>query len=200
MITTIVVGGHSRNVGKTSVAAAIIASWPQYAWTAVKISSHWHDTAIATGEGGKEEICRIDEEYNRDSTTDTGRFLSAGASRSFWVRIQKGRMEEALPRLAPVFESNPYIIIESNGIVRHIQPDLYLMVLRYDIEDYKESARETLQRADAIIAVNCSSVTPAWVNNFTDTVSNIPIFPITDSQSLTADLKEFIKLRLIASS
>jgi len=74
------------------------------------------------------------------------------------------------------------------------------MVLRYDVEDYKASAYETLRLAHAIIAVNYSRVAPAWMDDFSDTVSNIPIFPVTDPKSLPVDLKEFIKLRLFTHS
>jgi hypothetical protein len=193
---TIVVGGHSRNVGKTSVAAAIIASRPQYSWTAVKISPHRHEEETASGKGAGDAICRIDEEYNPAAASDTGRFLAAGASRSFWVRIREGRLEEALPQLTPLFHSNPYVIIESNGIVRYIQPDLYLMVLRYDVEDYKDSARETLRLAHAVVAVNYNKTVPAWKGISPETISRIPIFPVTDPQTLPQDLKDFIKLRL----
>ena len=111
-MTTIVVGGHSRNVGKTSVVEAIISSWPRYAWTAVKISSHWHTRKTRPG---TEEICRIDEEYFSNAATDTGRYLAAGATRSFWVRVRENRLEEALPSLMPVLNSNPYVIIEINS-------------------------------------------------------------------------------------
>ena len=36
----IVIGGHSRNVGKTSVVAGLIAALPEYNWTAFKITQH----------------------------------------------------------------------------------------------------------------------------------------------------------------
>jgi len=195
-MTTIVVGGHSRNVGKTSVIAAIIASWPQYPWTAVKISSHWHDAEMPPALGGREELCRIEEECCRDNSTDTGRFLQAGASRSYWVRIQEGRLHEALPKLMPVLNSNPHVIIESNSIVNHIQPDLYLMVFRYDIEDCKESARETIRHAHAIVAVNYSKISPLWMRDFPNAITGIPIFPLADTPKLPQELREFISLRL----
>ena len=35
----VAVGGHSRNVGKTSVAAGLIYAFRKYSWTAIKISS-----------------------------------------------------------------------------------------------------------------------------------------------------------------
>ena len=195
-MTIIVVGGHSRNVGKTSVGAAIVAAWPHYSWTAVKISSHWHSERDVPAHGDSGEICRIDEENSRDSGTDTGRYLAAGASRSFWVRIREGRLGDALPQLMPVIHSNPHVILESNGIVRYIRPDLCLMVLRYDIEDFKESARETLPYAHAIVAVNHRVALPSWEGVSSTALSGIPVFPVADLRKLTPDLMEFIKLRL----
>jgi hypothetical protein len=186
-MTTIVVGGHSRNVGKTSIVSAIIAAWPRYAWTAVKMSSHWHEDNGITA--GKEE--------DRNSRTDTGRFLAAGATRSFWIRFREGRMEEALPRLAPVLNSNPYVIIESNGIVRYIRPSLYLMVHRCDVVDYKKSARETIGCVDAIVALNPMRAAPGWEGITPDLLAGIPVFPVPDPSVLPQDLIEFIRLRLV---
>ena len=196
-MTTIVVGGHSRNVGKTSIVAAIISAWPDYAWTAIKMSSHWHEENAAPEAEGKQENWRIDEEYDSDSGTDTGRFLAAGASRSFWIRVREGCLEAALPQVMPVLNSNPFVIIESNGIVRHIQPSLYLMVHRYDIKDYKKSARETVRCADAVVAVNLGRTTPGWEGISPDILSGIPIFPVPDSSVLPHDLIEFIRLHLV---
>ena len=39
-MTLIVVGGHSRSVGKTSVVAGLIAALPEFGWTAVKITQY----------------------------------------------------------------------------------------------------------------------------------------------------------------
>ena len=195
-MTTIVIGGHSRNVGKTSIVAAIIAAWPEYSWTAIKMSSHWHNDGAASGGEDNKEICRVDEEHNRNSGADTGRFLAAGASRSFWIRIREGCMGQALPQLMPVLHSNPYVIIESNGIVKHIQPSLYLMVHRYDVEDYKDSALETIRQAHAVIALNFRSITPAWKGIPPNIGSVIPVFPVSDPRFLPQDLIEFIRLRL----
>jgi hypothetical protein len=195
-MTTIVIGGHSRNVGKTSLVEAIIASWPRHSWTAVKISSHWHDHKTKAGLGAGEEIFRIDEEFCEKTATDTGRYLTAGAERSFWVRVRTGHLQDAIPALMPVLNSSPYVIIESNGIVKHITPDLYLMVLRFDVGDCKKSTLETIQNAHAIIAVNYGKFTPSWIKSFPDAVSDIPIFQVPDPSRLSGDLREFIRLRL----
>lgn len=199
-MTMLVIGGHSRRVGKTSLASAIIASWPQYSWTAVKISTHRHEEAASHGEKDAMQGCSIHEEHDRNIAADTGRFLAAGALRSFWVRIRDGRMEEAFPKLLPILRSNPFVLIESNTIVRYIQPDLFLMVHRYDVGEYKKSARETLIRADAVVAVNSDVCDPHWNEPFPPAVSKIPVFRIADPRKLPRDLKAFISRRLAGPS
>jgi len=41
-VSLVVVGGHSRNVGKTSVVAGLIAALQELDWTAVKITQYGH--------------------------------------------------------------------------------------------------------------------------------------------------------------
>ena len=105
-------------------------------------------------------------------------------------------MAEILSHLNPILKSNPYVIIESNGIVQHVRPSLYLMVHRYDVEDYKDSARQTIRRADAVVAMNYDKTGSAWKESFPDIVSRIPVFPVPHRHVLTQSLIEFIRLRL----
>lgn len=195
-MTTIVVGGHSRNVGKTSVVAGLIAAFSQYSWTALKISSHWHADSASLEDENKEDVCHIHEECNRDGRADTSRFLAAGAARSFWVRVREGRLEAAMPRLLPILQSNPFVIIESNAILQYIQPDLYIMVLRFDVEDFKESARVTLPRAHAAVAVNYGVSMPAWKGISCETISRIPLYPTTDPQIIPIGLIDLAQAHL----
>ena len=46
----LVVGGHSRSVGKTSVVAGLIAALPEYDWTAFKITQYGHGICSQNGE------------------------------------------------------------------------------------------------------------------------------------------------------
>ena len=41
-MAVVVVGGHSRSVGKTSVVASLIARLPERNWTACKITQFGH--------------------------------------------------------------------------------------------------------------------------------------------------------------
>ena len=99
----VVVGGHSRSVGKTSVAAAIIARLPEMRWTAFKITQFGHGFCTADGEPcdcqTDEHTVAVSEERDRSSGTDSARYLAAGAVRSFWVRTRIGNLAAAMPRL-----------------------------------------------------------------------------------------------------
>ena len=64
----IVVGGSSRGVGKTALVCGLIASLPEFRWTAVKITGHKH---------GKPEP--VWEETTAGQGSDTARYLAAGA-------------------------------------------------------------------------------------------------------------------------
>jgi dethiobiotin synthetase len=46
----IFIGGHSRNVGKTSVVAGLIATLPERRWTSMKITQFGHGVCSEHGE------------------------------------------------------------------------------------------------------------------------------------------------------
>ena len=48
-MSLIVVGGHSRNIGKTSVVAGLIAALPGYGWTAMKVTQYGHGICSRSG-------------------------------------------------------------------------------------------------------------------------------------------------------
>jgi hypothetical protein len=182
-MATIVVGGHSRKVGKTSVAAGIIAAFPACRWTAVKITSHQHGEALSSA---------IYEETDRAGRSDTSRFLAAGATRALWVRAGEDD-PEPIRQLLPTIQSDPFVILESNRILQFIRPDLYILVLRYDVEEFKDSARITLCQADAIVAVNYSPTPLSWS---LEMPANIPVFPTTNLEIISNDLIDFINSKL----
>ncbi len=184
----IVVGGHARNVGKTSVVAGLISAFPQYSWTAIKISSHRHQEF--------EEIDGIFEEKDSGGSSDTSRFLAAGASRSLWVRIGEDNADSILEKLIPIIQAGSFMIIESNYILKFLHPDLYVLVLRRDVEEFKHSAKETLRQADAAVLLNPNSNSPAWNGIAGDAFKNIPIFTATDPQNIPQGLIDFVQSRI----
>src|SRR5450432_624204 len=122
----IVIGGHSRSVGKTSVVAGLIAALPEFEWTAMKITQYGHGVCSANGEpcdcATADHAWAITEERDRSGESDTSRFLVAGAARVFWARTEQGRLAEAMPTLRQRLEGARNIIIESNSVLKFLRP------------------------------------------------------------------------------
>ena len=153
----VMVGGHTRNVGKTSVVEGIIGGLPEMNWTAVKITQFGHGICSIDGESCDcalpEHQFSISEERERDSRTDTARFLAAGARRSIWVRTKQGELFSALGELKKEIEGCEFVIVESNSLRRFIEPAIYLQVLDPSNSDFKLSAQQFFDLADAYLLV-----------------------------------------------
>src|SRR5947209_20521025 len=98
----IVIGGHSRSVGKTSAVAGLIAALPAFHWTAVKITQYGHGICSADGAAcdcaTDDHSWAITEEKSQLGDSATSRFLIAGAERSLWVRTKQVPLPEAMHR------------------------------------------------------------------------------------------------------
>src|ERR1700761_8420077 len=118
----VVVGGHTRNIGKTSVVAGLIAALPDRHWTAIKITQFGHNVCSANGEPcdceTADHTIAVSEERDASTGTDTSRFLAAGARRVFWVRTRQGQLAEAMPRVRKLLAEAENIILESNSVLR----------------------------------------------------------------------------------
>ena len=197
----IVIGGHSRSVGKTSVVAGLISALPEFHWTAVKITQYGHGVCSANGEpcdcATADHSWAISEERDRSGESDTSRFLIAGAAQTFWVRTEQGRLAEAMPALRQRLAGARNVIIESNSVLKFLKPDLYLTVLDPSTADFKTSAREFLDRASAVI-LHQTPDSPAWQSVSLKPVAGRPIFRITPPPYITAEMTDFVRAHLIA--
>src|SRR5882672_3759949 len=175
----VVIGGHTRNVGKTSVVAGLIAALPELKWTAMKITQYGHNVCSRDGQpchcATEDHTWAISEEKERAGLTDTSRFLLAGAERVWWVRSEQGRLAEALPRVRQLLADSRNAILESNSIVKFVQPNIYLTVLDPATADFKRSAQEFLDRADAVIMHN-SKGDINWQGVSLKPVEGYPVF------------------------
>jgi hypothetical protein len=197
----IVIGGHSRSVGKTSVVAGLISALPDRHWTALKITQYGHGICSANGEAcacaTADHTFAVSEEQDRSGESDTSRFLVAGAAHSWWVRTRQGRLAEAMPRIRQILAGAENAIIESNSILRFLKPDLYLTVLDPETADFKASAQTFLDRADAVLLhTNENSVPPAWERISLKPIANRPIFTICPPQYVSSEVVEFVRHRL----
>ncbi len=159
----IVVGGHTRSVGKTQLVCDLIRALPEANWIAGKITQYGHGVCARNGENcdcaPSEHAAALDWEVRNDTGTDTARFLAAGAKRSLWLRTKQGYLAEGLPLLRGALEGVKGIggqgadnlILESNSLLQFLRPALYLVALDPVREDFKDSARLYLDRADALV-------------------------------------------------
>jgi hypothetical protein len=153
----VVVGGHSRNIGKTSVAAGLIRHLRNRKWTALKITQYGHGVCSHHGEAcgcetEPDHPYALSEEYE-PSGTDSGRFLAAGAERSFWLRTPAGQLSGAARLVRKILTQHENVIVESNSLLELATPDLFLMVLDFGCADFKASSARFLERADALVVV-----------------------------------------------
>jgi hypothetical protein len=199
----VIIGGHSRNVGKTSVVAGLISSLSEMRWTALKVTQYGHGVCSADGEvcdcATDDHSWAVTEERDRSGESDSSRFLVAGAAKVYWVRTRQGMLAEAMPRVRQVIASAENVIFESNSLMKFVRPDLYLTILDFANADFKDSAREFLDRADAVLVQNGSNH-PEWTGVSLKPVVRKPMFPISPPAYLTDEVIEFVRTRIGAQT
>jgi len=200
----VVVGGHTRNIGKTSVVAGLVRALPEMRWTAFKITQFGHGVCSANGEPcdceTAEHTIAVSEERDGATGTDSARYLEAGAVRSFWVRTRQGQLSEAMPRLRKEFEraqaEGGNVIVESNSILRFLRPDVFLTVLDPATKDFKESALRYLDRADAVLLPELEIGRPEWSGVSLKLIEGVPRFQMRLPGYVTEEIAEFVFRRL----
>lgn len=199
-MAVVVIGGHSRDVGKTSVVAGLIAALPSYNWTAFKVTQFGHGRCSLNGKpcqcATADHAWAMTEEKDRTGKTDSSRFLVAGAKRSYWVRTAQGELSQAVPAIRRKLNEAENAILESNSILKFIQPDLYLSVLDPAVEDFKASAQRYLSRADALI-VHQNGRNGNWKDVLFDAL-NVPVFTVRPPEYVTREISKFVEGRVNA--
>lgn len=194
----VLVGGQSRNIGKTSVMAGLIQALPQYHWTAIKLTLFGHNICAQSGKACDCAIAEhpylITPEQDSSTGTDTSRYLAAGAAQAFWARVHQQELVTALPALQAIIQEEAYVIIESNSLRQFITPDLYLQVIAPNVSDVKLSAQRLLDLADAYLVVT-ETGTP--INSTLKLSAGRPRFYISPAQAfISPELIQFVKARL----
>jgi len=199
----VVVGGHTRNIGKTSVMCALIREFTFLSWTAVKMTQYGHGICSHDGHScacvPDEHPFALTAETDVEGNADTSRFLAAGARESLWLRVRQGQISTALPLLTRKLRAAEWVIIESNSIVEHVDPLLYVVVLDASQADFKPSARRALERADAHVFVTPPGI-PADSRSWQDfgpvSLPARPTFHVGKPNFWNPALCEFVGKRL----
>jgi len=198
----VVVGGHSRNIGKTAVVAGLIRRLRDRQWTAVKITQYGHGRCSRDGEAcacepadGAEHPFALTEEYAPGST-DSGRFLAAGAERSFWLRTPSGGLPRVRTTIEKLLAQSRYVIAESNSLLELVEPDLFLMILDFSCRDFKPSSLRFLDRAHAFVVIDRGINAPLWEDVARGLWDSKPQFLVKPPRYVTAELADFVRARI----
>lgn len=202
-MAVVVVGGHTRNIGKTSVVAGLIAAMPEMRWTAMKITQFGHGVCSADGKAcgceTADHTVAVSEERGA-SGTDSGRYLGAGAVRSLWVRTRQGQLAEAMPRVRKEIAAAENVIIESNSVLRFLRPDVFVSVLDAGTADFKESAKRYLDRADAVVVTGGVLERALWEGVSLRLVSGASQFSGGVGEYCSGELVAFVRERLAGAA
>jgi hypothetical protein len=141
----IVVGGGGRGAGKTALVCGLMRALPETAWTAVKVTTHEHGNASP-----------IWEETIAGESTDTARYLAAGARRALLVTAGEDRLrpivEQILRECVPPHSAiSSGVIFESNSVLHHLRPDVCLCAASSPWGGMKPSYDLVLEHADATV-------------------------------------------------
>jgi len=164
----VMIGGNSRNAGKTTLACNIIRklSFIQEV-TALKV------TSIRPGESDKHghhieatfSGFTITEELNLESHKDTSAMLQAGASRVFYIRTEDTFAAQAIQSFLSTYNRNYPLVCESRSLRRVLIPGLFLMMMR-DLESgSSKDISEYSLLADKVFAFDDDQLE---LNNFID--------------------------------
>jgi len=195
----LVVGGHSRNVGKTSLVAGLIRRFRDRRWTAVKITQYGHRVCtnhdeICGCEAAPGEPFALSEEYE-PGNTDSARFLAAGAERSFWLRTPAGELPRAVGAIQKILAQSENVIVESNSVMELVRPDVFLMLLDFGCPDVKQSSLRFMDRADAFVIVDRGINVPLWEDVARGLWDTQPHFTVAPPRYVTAEIADFVSAR-----
>jgi hypothetical protein len=135
----IIIGGHTRSIGKTQLVCDVIAAFPRVNWIAGKITQYGH--GVCAQNGGNCDCAP--QEHS-----------------SVWLRTKQGFLAEGMPLLRKALQdiekdSDPRqkkaLIVESNSLMQFVKPSLYFAVIDPLKEDFKESAQIALDRANVLV-------------------------------------------------
>jgi len=150
----VLIGGNSRNSGKTTMACNIIS-----ALSATHEIIGLKVTAIRPGEDefhGNHDVVEsadfsVFEELNATTPKDTSNMLRAGAHRVFYIRVNEKFIEKALLHFLSTYINKQIIVCESRSLRRFVHPGLFLMMMRLPEEGKTKKDMDTfLSLADKV--------------------------------------------------
>jgi len=148
------IGGASRNVGKTSLLCKIIAHFSEsYQIIGLKIKTinqddhFFHGKDISLGN----QAFNLYDEAEMNSSGDSSKMLNAGALRAYRLKTFYGNLDLSFKSFLEKRPENTLIVCESNSLREFIIPDLFLLIKHKHETEMKPSALRMEGLANRII-------------------------------------------------
>lgn len=158
----LVVGGASRNVGKTELVCGLVRRLGAGRdIISLKISGikAGNDPYHGNHENEPEKFHLL-EETNLDGVKDSSKMLLAGASRSFYLRCRDEFLQEAMDKFMSGVEKDAVIICESIAVRKVIEPGLFVLIRGEKMESMKRVLGEVMHLVDLTIISNGKTFYP----------------------------------------
>lgn len=148
----IIVGGTSRNVGKTEFSCNLIEKLVKdHDVYGLKVSTISPD--ILKG-GSKatflDSSYQLNEEKKRETKKDTSRMLRAGAKGVYYLQSDGAGLKEGFEEFQKLIPKNAVVVCESNSLDQCVKPELLVVVRTIDGHITKK-AEKRLTKADLVV-------------------------------------------------
>lgn len=149
----IMIGGNSRNSGKTTIACRCIARLAAtHEVIGLKVTSvrpgeeNMHGNHHENGTGS----FTVFEELDTESHKDTSKMLKAGAAHVYYIRVEEIFIQQAVLHFLSKYINKQIIVCESRSLRSIISPGLFLMMMRLPEEGKGKDISDYLSKADKV--------------------------------------------------
>jgi len=186
----VVVSGSGRGAGKTALVCGLIAALPEFAWVAVKVTTHAHSVlARIYEEPVAENSCA--QGFDAGQQTDTARYLAAGAWRAFLVSALDSELDKRLSELRGLVGLEANLLFESNRVLRHVQPDVCLAI-EADADAPRKPSFTLVERVKQATVRRAGFGAGDKVPGGAE-----PVFELTDFASIPESMQQWLRARLL---
>lgn len=141
------IGASNSGAGKTTLACAILRRYTRKRtgaagtprWGAIKYTGSSAIPAVVTARRTLEEPGK-----------DTARLLASGAAGVVWVRSSRAGLPSVLPGALKKLSSCEVIVVEGNGAIEFLKPDIVLFIFGKKRREWKPGI-EKMARTAAIV-------------------------------------------------
>jgi len=171
----IMIGGSSKNSGKTTLIRTLIEHFSDLPIIAVKavLYDDEGDFKRHYPEYKDRDFFAIREHKAVDK--DSGRFFSSGADQAWFLAAHTTGEAKLLTHLHSICETRQPVILESNILRKFIQPKYYVMIVNPE-KPIKDSAQQFMHLADEVLRSNVEKndfpEMLSWKNNEWEKQSN----------------------------